>query len=395
MKKVMILGAGTYQVPLIKKAKEMGLYTIVVSIKGDYPGFAFADKVYYIDTTDKEKILEIAQLEVIDGICTTGTDVAVPAIGHVCDQMNLPGVSYKSAVRASDKNIMKELFRKNGVNTAKYKVVYSKDDVDNALETLSFPLIFKAVDSSGSRGIVKVKSKNIHEISKAIELVKETTKKDYYIIEEFIEGEEFGAQALVCNGELKFVMPHGDYVFTGDTGVPIGHYVPYDIDKNLLSKTYIQVELSIKALELDNCAINVDFIMRDDEIYVLEIGARAGATCLPEMISVYYNIDYYKMLLNTALGERVETIDIEGKGMPNACKLLVANKTGIIKSIWMPEEKNSKIIDMSLDYKIGDNVRKFNTGPDRIGQIITCGNTLEEAVDILDNIYNKVKVEVV
>ena len=34
MKKLMIMGAGIYQVPLIKKAKEMGIYTIVVSIPG-------------------------------------------------------------------------------------------------------------------------------------------------------------------------------------------------------------------------------------------------------------------------------------------------------------------------------------------------------------------------
>ena len=47
MKKIMILGAGIYQVPLIKTAKRMGLYTIVVSIPGNYPGFALADKVYY------------------------------------------------------------------------------------------------------------------------------------------------------------------------------------------------------------------------------------------------------------------------------------------------------------------------------------------------------------
>ena len=45
--KIMILGAGIYQVPLIETAKKMGLYTIVVSIPGNYPGFALADKVYY------------------------------------------------------------------------------------------------------------------------------------------------------------------------------------------------------------------------------------------------------------------------------------------------------------------------------------------------------------
>ncbi len=59
--KILILGAGIYQVPLIKKAKEMGLYTIVCSIEGNYPGFAFADQVYYVNTTDIEGCLSVAE----------------------------------------------------------------------------------------------------------------------------------------------------------------------------------------------------------------------------------------------------------------------------------------------------------------------------------------------
>ena len=72
----MILGAGIYQVPLIRTARRMGLYTIVVSIPGDYPGFALADKIYELNTRDKEAILAAAEKEQIDGICTSGTDVA-------------------------------------------------------------------------------------------------------------------------------------------------------------------------------------------------------------------------------------------------------------------------------------------------------------------------------
>lgn len=56
----MILGAGIYQVPLIWTARRMGLYTIVVSIPGDYPGFALADKIYELNTRDKEAILAAA-----------------------------------------------------------------------------------------------------------------------------------------------------------------------------------------------------------------------------------------------------------------------------------------------------------------------------------------------
>ena len=44
MKKLMVLGAGYDQVPLIERAKQMGLYVVTVS-PGDYPGMKLADKV--------------------------------------------------------------------------------------------------------------------------------------------------------------------------------------------------------------------------------------------------------------------------------------------------------------------------------------------------------------
>ena len=52
MKKLMIMGAGIYQVPLIKTAKRMGIHTIAVSIPGNYPGFALADENCYENTVD-------------------------------------------------------------------------------------------------------------------------------------------------------------------------------------------------------------------------------------------------------------------------------------------------------------------------------------------------------
>lgn len=113
-KKLMILGAGIYQVPLIKKAKEMGLETLVVSIKGNYPGIALADSFYEIDTRDYEKILETAKREKISGICTSGTDVAVRAIGFVCDNLGLCGIPREAAWKVTDKLLMKEALMQEG-----------------------------------------------------------------------------------------------------------------------------------------------------------------------------------------------------------------------------------------------------------------------------------------
>lgn len=393
MKKILILGAGIYQVPLIKKAKKMGLYTIVASIPGDYPGFQYADKVVYENTIDKEAILKIAKDEEIDGVVVCGTDVCVPTQGYLCDQLNLKGPSLKAAEIAQDKSLMKAAYIENGVRTAQVEYV----DIVNSnpieiCEKIGYPVIFKSVDSSGSRGITRVDSEK--DIAYAYEQVTNNTRSNQYLIEKFLVGEEFGAQAFVYDGDLKFILPHGDYVFQGDTGVPIGHFAPYNVDKEIVADAEQQLKKAILAMGVDNCAINADFILCDGKTYVLEIGARAGATCLVEMTSIYYGFDYYEKILEAALGIEPNFSPQNEERQPNAEMLFQAEKTGIITSIDLGEQNDPHVVDISLDYKIGDYVREFAKGPDRIGQVIAIGDTVEEAKKFLDIAQNNVKIEI-
>lgn len=390
MKKLMIMGAGIYQVPLIKKAKEMGIYTIVVSIPGNYPGFALADKIYYENTVDYEKILELARQEQIDGIVTAGTDVAVITIGKVCDELGLSGLSFEAAQIASNKILMKEKYEEYGVRTARFREVAFADDMYEKAKDLNFPLIFKAVDTSGSRGIIRVDS--IEEFEAARAVVKANTRTDFFIIEEFIEGEEFGAQAFVYNGEVKFILPHGDYVFHGDTGVPIGHFAPYMLADEVIEDAKIQLEKAIEAMGLDNCAINADFILKDGQTYVLELGGRSGATCLAELVSIYYGYDYYEKLILAALGEEVAFP--KEHAVPNASMLLRSEKDGVIRSMTDRNEPDEDIYEVQFDYQPGDAVKKFHVGPHRIGHVITKGKTLDQAVEKLNLALSRIQIEI-
>jgi len=54
MKRIMILVAGGFQVPLVNTCRAMGFETLAVSRPGNYPGFQAADHAIRIDVRDKD-----------------------------------------------------------------------------------------------------------------------------------------------------------------------------------------------------------------------------------------------------------------------------------------------------------------------------------------------------
>ncbi len=388
----MILGGGTYQVPLIKKAKEMGLYTIVVSIPGNYPGIALADKFLPINTTDVEGVLRGALAEQIDGIVTTGTDVCVPAMGKVVDEMHLPGTGYEAACRSMDKVLMKECFRKNGVRTAEFENFVELEKALSFATTIGFPVMVKAPDSSGSRGITKVNEEN--EFKNAFERAKQVSRSGRIIIERYLSGIEFGAQALVKGSDVVAVFPHGDTVTPPPYCSPIGHSIPAQLSEEQLQNTKELVGMAVHALGIRDCVANVDLILVDGIPYIIEIGARMGATCLPENVSIYAGQDIYEYLIRTALGESPQFITSAFQA--NACLLLRSQHDGIIIRQEIPDEvKNHPAVkEIHFDYAPGDSVRRFVVGPDRIGHIIVTGKTAENAEQICQKLASKIIIEV-
>ena len=384
MKKIMILGGGYYQLPLIKKSVELGYHTIVCGIEGNYPGYKYATEWVNADTFNKEEILKVAIDKEIDGILLCGSDACMPTIGYVCDQLHLIGPTEQSTINASNKSIMKDCFKKYGVRTADYQKIYSVSEAEAFADTHGYPVVLKVVDASGSRGVSIVKSGN--ELRKQYPKIVLETKKDYIIIEEFVKGREFGAQSFVRNGQLTFIMPHGDLVFHSDTDVPIGHYVPFERE-DIIGDIEGQLELSVKALGIDNTAINADFILSDGKVFVLEIGARAGATCLPELVSNYFGIDYYEYLLGQSVGEQVM---IRSSNLtPSLVETLVSNKTGFVKNITIGEIP-TEVVSLELYPKVGDKVTKFHNAYDRIGTLVMRGKSVGHLLEISENIKSKI-----
>ena len=387
---ILILGAGVYQVPLIERAKEMGYRTVVASIAGNYPGFDIADECAYVDTRDAEGLLALARDKQIKAVVTACTDVCVPALGRICDALGLPGVSERSAVLASNKIAMKRAFASYGVNTAEFRVVSTDATVEECVEhskAIGFPVIFKAVDSSGSRGIQRVSEAD--GIEAALQNVRSCTQSDEFLIERCLVGTEFGMQAFVQDGETKLVLLHGDYLFEGSTAVPMGHYVPYG-DATMTELGAREARQSIASLGIDNCAVNIDAMYCDGNVYIIEVGARAGATCLPELVGIRYGIDYYRAIIDCALGNPVTIpaeLDVQGYAM-----ILCPRTSGVVRAIEYVPRSADGVRFASVDVAPGDHVNEFRVGPDRIGQVVVEGTSPDTAERALFQALDAVRI---
>lgn len=391
--KIMILGAGRGQVDLIQTAKRMGYETVVASIKGDYPGFKIADEVCYADISDPEEIAEAAARYKVGGIATACLDTGIAALGYACEKNRLTGLSEAAAKLSGDKLLMKEAFMKNEVQTARHRKVSSVSDISKVIDELRFPLIVKAIDLQGSRGINIAYDKE--QLLQGYKRTMNETNKDVCIIEEYIDGYECGAQAFVFHGEVLFVLPCGDITFLGDTKIPIGHYVPLNLDKEVLSKIDYEVRAAIKALELDNCAVNVDLILKDGEVYVIELTGRIGANCLPQLTSIYYGIDIYQMIVQTAMGKNIISY-FNGKSNSRGCgyaRMLISEQEGILKRIIDNNSKKEETAEITFFIKPGDWINKFSNSKDCIGQVVVKGENLKECEETMARILGHISFE--
>ncbi|WP_062514757.1 ATP-grasp domain-containing protein [Halobacillus sp. KGW1] len=395
-KRLLILGAGRGQVELIRTAKDKGIETIVGTLPTKYKkGLEIADHICYMDISKPEEVLDKAKELNLDGIATSCLDTGVTSIGKVCDDLGLVGLTEHAAELCQDKFKMKDALMKHDVSTAKFFKVSTDNDVEAALVQLHFPVIIKATDLQGSKGIYIANNKK--EAEDGFKKALADTMKEYVIIEEFIEGWEFGAQAFVYNGEVLFVMPHGDDTFMSHTAIPVGHHVPLKCSNNVLHKTEECVKKAIKALDLDNCAVNVDLIVRNDEVYIIELTGRVGANCLPELVSINYGINYYEMIIDLALGN--DPRDLWGnkaneKNAGFAEMLFSKEESGVLESISYEGEAQDNLVDLTFFNSVGDAINRFESSGDCIGQVIVKGNDIEECKKTIREIKNNINIKI-
>lgn len=182
-KRLLILGGMRFSCEIVRKAKGMGIYTIVADYNKieDSPGKQIADEAVDLSVIDVEAVVSYIKNHAIDGVFVGFNDMLLPYYAEICEKTSLPCYGTKEQFEtliAKDK--YKALCRQFGVPTI------PEYDIND--ENIKYPVLVKPVDSSGSRGITICH--NRQELEEAVEIGKKASKTEKVLIERYMDGRE-------------------------------------------------------------------------------------------------------------------------------------------------------------------------------------------------------------
>lgn len=306
MKKIMILGANNFLVPLIKTSKRLGFWTIVASPNEKEPGFKYADEKVIVDLCDKNAVLEAAQKLKIDGVISDQAETPVRTQAFVANKMGLPGIGEDKAELFTNKYMMREKCREIGIDTIKYKLVDNVNDAAKFYEQIGKPMIMKPIDSAGSRGVVKIE--DVQTIYDQFDYSKDASKTGKVIIEEYIPGKELLIDGVVFNGIYQTLIC-GEYIKCNVPGIfseYMGKY-PAEITDNQLNEVNKLVKKIIEGFGLPWGRTHTEVKINDNGIWLMETAARGGGRYISSgIVPMKTDFDSCEFLLKACVGEITE-----------------------------------------------------------------------------------------
>lgn len=398
MKKLMILGASILQLPAIKKAKEMGLSVIAVDMDPNAIGFHEEGiEIEVISTIDIPAVVEAAKRHNIDGIMTLASDLPMRTVAKVSQDMGLIGITEETALKATNKAIMRQAFSDFDVPIPLFYEVLNESqfyEAVNKIREKGYKVIIKPSDNSGSRGVKLLNNYSRDYLAEAYKYTKNYSHSGSIVVEEFMEGPEVSVETLTIDG-ICHIIQITDKLTTGAPYfVEMGHSQPSQQSAKVKEEIEKVAIAANKAVGITNGPSHTEIKITKEGPKVVELGARLGGDNITtHLVPLSTGINMVEYCIKIALGEHV---DITNKLEKGSAIRYFNSSPGILKNIVGIE--NAKKIDgvkqISMVYNIGDSIGEIKSSSDRIGFVIAQGEDALDAIKKCEKAINLIDVRI-
>ena len=394
--KILLLGGSAQQVPVILKAKEMGLLTVLIDYLPDNPGQFYADKWYAESTTDIETVYRIALEEKVDGILSYASDPAAVPAAIVSERLGLPTNPVEAIETLGEKHKFRQFLKDNNFACPNFIIFRSEDNLNlilDEIKKLTLPIIVKPTDSSGSKGVTLLR--DIEGIDEAIKKATKFSRNHILIAEEYIKGNNngvTGGDIFIENGVIVVFGAMKAMRESHNPLIPVGEIFPSDLQYLQKEKVERELQRIINLLQIKNGEFNIEVILdNEDNVYFLEIGPRAGGNMIPIQLSDVFNIDLLEANIQIAMG-------VETHLMPQSTSEVFATyvvntqSDGFFEGLFLSRDLTPYVYREYLYKRSGEKVEQFDSAGKAIGILFLRFPNLSTANNVLKKMHEKVKL---
>lgn len=359
-KKILLLGGGHAEIPLIQAAHELGWYVITTGNAREGLGHPYADKNVFADFSDKDTMLELAKSEGVQAVCSGCNDFALLSTVYVCEKLGLPGHdSYATSLKIHHKDKYRALATRLGIPTPRALVVRSAADFETAITQLTFPIIVKPVDLTGGKGIHR--AANADEAREAYKDACSRTRQDHIVVEEFVQGSNHGFSAMLVKGKVAFAFSDNEQYYINKYMVSGANSPSTSSDKTLAMLREYSERIA-QELHLVDGILHIQYIERADGTpIIIEICRRPPGDLYIKFVKYATGVDYPKFIVQAETGEDISSIaDVPTQGfwlrhcIMSDCQAGDNGCIGTVHDVVFAPEIQGNIVEKFLWYKPGE-----------------------------------------
>lgn len=456
-KKMMILGASALQVPAIKKAKELGYQIILVDYDENAVGFALADVKLVVSTLDQEEVYRQALIYQPDVVITSASDGPVRTAAYVNEKLGKrPDLSYENALCATIKDKMRNRLKEYGVPIPEYYAAADYMAFSEAVDKLHGNCIVKPADNAGSRGVVLLDAGNadgmvsgddcergkrdtaysgmqdgpqscsgilVETVDPNLQERQQARLKAYWerynelknrtyryslgnarngtvLVEEYMHGAEVSVEIMVIAGEPHILTITDKYITPPPYFVELAHCEPSRLDAETQEQIRKVAAQAVRAIGIENAPAHVEIKVTEEGPKIVELAARLGGDFITSrLVPLSTGIDMVGASVLLATGE---TPDLTPKWNRGAAIHFISvnndtggGREGVISRFTVPDALYGQagVEEISLYKKPGDRVQGTHSSNDRLGHVITTGETPEQAMELGKQVLSQIGVE--
>ena len=320
--KIIILGGGPFRIGqgiefdyCASKAaitlKKMGIETIMINcnpetVSTDYD---ISDKLYF-EPLFIEDVMNIIELEKPSGIILQlGGQTPLKLAKELSQKkIKILGTSYETINEAEDREKFISLLEELNINYPHGRAVFTFEEAIKSAKKIGFPVLVRPSYVLGGRGMAIVY--NSEDLERYVKNAVKITKEYPILIDKFLEDAfEVDVDAL-SDGESVFIagiMQHIEEagIHSGDSSSVLPTYLvePKYIDEIKEITGKISKKLNIIGF------INIQFAIKNDTVYVLEVNPRASRTV--PFVSKSTGLPLTEIAVRLMLGEKLKTMNLD------------------------------------------------------------------------------------